>query len=310
MKDLPHVNSFLAYLKLEKTLSANTITSYTFDLSRLAAYCAGHGVAGLDDVTPALLRAYVRDLFDIGFAASSIQRTLSSLRSYFSFVVGEGFLKQDPSELLESPKAGRYLPSVLSIAEVELIMDSVDTRKRGGVRDRAMLETLYATGMRVSELAHFTLEQVLAGEGLVRVTGKGSKERLVPIGDAALSWIDSYCAGERPLCSKTFTDNTVFLNLRGKGLSRMAIWKIIRKYVAAAGIKKQVSPHTFRHSFATHLLEGGADLRAVQEMLGHSSIVTTEIYTHVDREYLKEVHATFHPRYAVGRPPGPDKKTS
>jgi integrase/recombinase XerD len=308
MDDLPHVNHFLAYLKLEKTLSTNTVSSYTFDLARLRSYLAQHGARSLDDVTPALLRAYVRDLFDIGFAATSIQRTLSSLRAYFSFVVSEGFLKEDPSQILESPKAGRYLPSVLSVSEVGLIMASVDTRKRGGVRDRALLETLYATGMRVSELAHFTREQVSAADGLVRVRGKGEKERLVPIGDTALSWIDSYCSTERPLVSKTFTDNTMFLNLRGKGLSRMAIWKIIRKYVTLAGIKKRVSPHTFRHSFATHLLEGGADLRAVQEMLGHSSIVTTEIYTHVDREYLKEVHATFHPRSSSGPSRQPEKK--
>jgi integrase/recombinase XerD len=207
-------------------------------------------------------------------------------------------LKQDPTELLESPKSGSYLPSVLSVEEIARIMDGIDTRRLGGTRDRAMLETLYATGMRVSELSNFTLEQIIAGEGLVRVTGKGSKERLVPIGDTALAWINNYCTAERPLLSKPHTDSTVFLSIRGRRLSRMAIWKILRKYVLAAGIKKEVSPHTFRHSFATHLLEGGADLRAVQEMLGHSSIVTTEIYTHVDREYLKEVHTTFHPRYA------------
>ena len=296
MKEIPHVNSFLSFLKVEKTLAANTVAAYAFDLERLRSYLAQRGVARLEDVTGDVLHGYVRDLFDVGFAATSIQRTLSSLRSYFSFVVSEGFLKQDPTELLESPKSGRYLPSVLSVVEIEGILESVDTRKRGGTRDRAMLETLYATGMRVSELSNLTLERVLVAEGLVRVTGKGSKERIVPIGDTALAWINDYCDTERPAFSRPHTDNTVFLNIRGRKLSRMAIWKIIKKYARVAGIKKHVSPHTFRHSFATHLLEGGADLRAVQEMLGHSNIVTTEIYTHVDGEYLKEVHKSFHPR--------------
>jgi integrase/recombinase XerD len=296
MKELPHVNSFLSYLKLEKTLAITTVASYSFDLERLRSFLAQRDVARLEEVTPDILHDYVAALFDVGFAATSIQRTLSSLRSYFSFVVSEGFLKQDPTDLLESPKSGRYLPSVLSVEEVARIMDCIDTRKRGGTRDRAMIETLYATGMRVSELSNFTIEQISAEDGLVRVTGKGSKERIVPIGDTALAWIHEYCAAERPLVSRPHTDNTVFLNSRGKRLSRMAIWRIIGKHVRSAGIKKQVSPHTFRHSFATHLLEGGADLRAVQEMLGHSNIVTTEIYTHVDREYLKEVHKTFHPR--------------
>jgi integrase/recombinase XerD len=305
MKELPHINSFLSYLKLEKTLAATTVASYSFDLERLRSYLTQRDVARLEEVTPDMLHAYVRDLFDVGFAAPSIRRTLSSLRSYFSFVVSEGFLKQDPTQLLESPKSGCYLPSVLSVEEIARILDGVDTRRRGGTRDRAMLETLYATGMRVSELSNFTLEQLSAEEGLVRVSGKGSKERLVPIGDTALAWIHEYCAAERPLLSRPHTDNTVFLNIRGRRLSRMAIWRILRKYVRSAGIKKEVSPHTFRHSFATHLLEGGADLRAVQEMLGHSSIVTTEIYTHVDREYLKEVHKTFHPRYAEKRAAGP-----
>jgi integrase/recombinase XerD len=299
MKELPHVKSFISFLKLEKTLAANTVVSYAFDLERLRSYLAQRSIAGLQDVTPDILHGYMRALFDVGFAATSIRRTLSSLRAYFSFVVSEGFLNQDPTELLESPKASRYLPAVLSVGEIARILEIVDTRRRGGTRDRAILETLYATGTRVSELSGLTLERVSATDGLVRVRGKGSKERLVPIGDTALAWITRYCNGERRLFSKPHTDNTVFLNIRGKKLSRMAIWKIIRKYTRAAGIKKKVSPHTFRHSFATHLLEGGADLRAVQEMLGHSNIVTTEIYTHVDREYLKEVHKSFHPRQAA-----------
>jgi len=298
MNTLPYLTSFLSYLKLEKNLSENTLASYKFDLERLSSYLSQRKIENIADIKPELLHAYVRELFDIGFAATSIQRTLSSLRAFFAFAVSEGHVASDPTELLESPKSSRYLPAVLTVEEIIRVFDSINTKKRGGIRDRAMLETLYATGMRVSELAAFTLEQIMASEGLVRVFGKGSKERLVPIGDMALSWIDDYCKTERPLYSKSHSDSTVFLNRRGTGLSRMAIWKIIQRHVKAAGIVKHVSPHTFRHSFATHLLEGGADLRAVQEMLGHANIVTTEIYTHVNSVYLKEVHRSFHPRYA------------
>jgi integrase/recombinase XerD len=224
------------------------------------------------------------------------------MRGYFAFIASEGLLQSDPTELLESPRMNRYLPAVLSVEELGALLDAVDTRKRGGVRDRALLETLYATGMRVSELSTLTVEQVLETEELVRVFGKGSKERLVPIGRIALRWIGEYQAVERPLFCKAHTDSTLFLNVRGTALSRMGIWKIIQKYSSAAGLNKKISPHTFRHSFATHLLEGGADLRTVQEMLGHANIVTTEIYTHVDREYLKEVHRSFHPRFKQAAP--------
>jgi integrase/recombinase XerD len=298
MKPLPYLIPFLSFLKLEKALSENTIVSYKFDMDRLRSYLGQRNIENLAAVTPDDLHAYVRELFDVGFAPASIQRTLSSLRAYFGFAFSEGHIPLDPTELLESPKSGRYLPEVLTVEEVALVFEGINTKKRGGIRDRAMLETLYATGMRVSELAAFTLEQIIAGEGLVRVFGKGAKERLVPIGDVALKWIDDYCATERPIFSKSHSDSTVFLSRRGKGLSRMAIWKIIQSHVKTAALKKHVSPHTFRHSFATHLLEGGADLRSVQEMLGHVNIVTTEIYTHVNREYLKEVHRTFHPRSA------------
>jgi len=243
------------------------------------------------------LSEYIRLLYDLGFAATSIQRTLSSIRGYFAFLAADGVIVGDPTELLERPKSIRYLPSVLTVEEMLSLFNAVNTGKRCGMRDRALLETLYATGMRVSELSNFTFEQILFDEGLVRIIGKGSKERLVPIGSMAIEWINKYLQTERPLLSKRSTDSSVFLNVRGTKLSRMGIWKIIRQYVKKAGITKQISPHTFRHSFATHLLEGGADLRAVQEMLGHANIVTTEIYTHVDMEYLKEVHRSFHPRF-------------
>ncbi|MBN2037424.1 MAG: site-specific tyrosine recombinase XerD [Chitinispirillaceae bacterium] len=297
MEKIPLVDEFVSFLKLERALSDNTVESYRFDLTRLGAYLHQQGIDGLNSVTPEHLAAYVRALFDVGFAPASIQRTLSSLRSYFAFAAAEGAVDNDPTGLLESPRSSRYLPMVLTVEEIEKLLEAVDTARRGGVRDRAMLETLYATGMRVSELSSFAQEHILWDEGLVRIFGKGAKERIVPIGEVALYWITRYFETERPFYTRQRTDSTVFLNYRGTAFTRMGIWKIIRHYVRRSGLKKKVSPHTFRHSFATHLLEGGADLRTVQEMLGHASIVTTEIYTHVDREYLREVHRTFHPRF-------------
>ncbi len=297
MKELPYQTSYLAYIQLEKTLSENTIDSYRYDLERLSSFLEQRHINAVTGVTNAALSQYIQTLFDMGFAESSIQRTLSSIRGYYGFLVSEGTLKQDPTELLEGPKRSRYLPSVLTVEEIMRLFNVIDTERRGGIRDRAMLETLYATGMRVSELSSFTFEQIIPEEKMVRIIGKGSKERLVPIGDIALNWIKEYTEVERIFFAKPGTDSTVFLNVRGNPLSRMGIWKIIQRYILLAGITKKVSPHTFRHSFATHLLEGGADLRVVQEMLGHANIVTTEIYTHIDREYLKEVHRSFHPRY-------------
>ncbi len=303
MDELPNITDYLAFLQLEKAVSTNTVEAYGNDLERLRCYLAQRSIENVTDVDTEILSAYVRTLTELGFAVSSIQRTLSALRGYFGYLAAEGIVRTDPTELLEGPRTGRYLPSVLTADEVLRVLGTVDTTRRGGIRDRAMLETLYATGMRVSELAALTDEQVLRSEGVVRVVGKGSKERIVPIGDAALHWIGEYRATERPSFARIDTDSTVFLNVRGRALSRMGIWKIIRKYADEAGIEKHVSPHTFRHSFATHLLEGGADVRIVQEMLGHANIATTEIYTHVDREYLKEVHRSFHPRFRMRHRP-------
>jgi integrase/recombinase XerD len=297
MKELPYQSLFLSYCKLERSLSPNTVESYGFDLDRLRGFLSQKNIGTLADVTPEVLSEYVRVLFDLGFAATSIQRTLSTIRGYFAYLVSDGAIAIDPTELLESPKSARYLPGVLTIEEMVSLFNAVDLKKRLGVRDRALLETLYATGMRVSELTNFTFEQIMFDDGMVRIFGKGSKERIVPIGDVAVSWIKKYLETERPFLSRSSTDSSVFLNGRGTKLSRMGIWKIIQRYAQKARLEKEISPHTFRHSFATHLLEGGADLRAVQEMLGHANIVTTEIYTHVDREYLKEVHRSFHPRF-------------
>ena len=295
--ELPHIEPYMAYLQLEKTLSGNTAVYYRFDLRRLAGFLHHRRALDLRDVTPEILSEYIRILYDMGFAATSIHRTISSLKSFFAFAAAENLINTDPTETLESPKSARTLPSVLSVEEIDAILAAIDIQQKYGLRDRAIIETLYATGMRVSELCTFGMESLLAEEGLVRVFGKGSKERIVPIGDSALHWIARYVEEERGATAKPHSGSTLFLNFRGRGFSRMGIWKLIRRYAADAGIKKEISPHTFRHSFATHLLEGGADIRAVQEMLGHENIVTTEIYTHVDREYLKEVHRSFHPRY-------------
>ncbi|MDR2727834.1 MAG: site-specific tyrosine recombinase XerD [Chitinispirillales bacterium] len=296
MAEMPFLESYMAYLQLEKTLSANTAVSYRYDLQRLAGFLKQNDSLDLQKVTPAILSSYVMTLYDIGFAATSIQRNISSMKSFFAFVAAEGDITADPTELLESPKASRTLPSVLSIEEIDSMIKAVDLQKRNGMRDRAIIETLYATGMRVSELCNFTIEQLLEKDGLVRVFGKGSKERIVPIGESALYWIAQYIDKERFCLAKPHSGSTMFLNFRGKPFSRMGIWKLLRHYALLGGVEKKISPHTFRHSFATHLLEGGADIRTVQEMLGHSNIVTTEIYTHVDREYLKEIHRSFHPR--------------
>ena len=293
---LPYQSAFLAYIQLEKTLSVNTVESYKFDMMRLAAYLKSVKKDSLGKVTTGVLSDYMMQLHDLGFAVSSIQRTLSSMRAYYSFLLSEGIISEDPTELIDGPRQGHYLPSVLTVDEIETLLESVDVSARNGVRDRALLETLYATGMRVSELCNFTFEQIMKEDRLLRIFGKGSKERLVPIGNIALKWIDEYVSGERVTQCRVDTDSTVFLNSRGKAFTRMGIWKLIQRKIRDAGIQKKVSPHTFRHSFATHLLEGGADLRVVQEMLGHANIVTTEIYTHLDREYLKEVHKSFHPR--------------
>jgi len=282
---------------MERHLSANTIDSYRYDLNRLAAFFNAEKVAEISAVTVDILANYVASLYDVGFESTSIHRTISSTRAYFGFLVSEGLLSNDPTELLESPKLKKYLPAVLAIHEIESVLETIDSAKKGGLRDRALLETLYATGMRVSEIINFRYEHILFEENLVRIFGKGAKERLVPIGTIARNWIREYYNTERTRISKPTTDSTLFLNLRGSKLSRMGVWKIIQKHVKAARIQKHVSPHTFRHSFATHLLEGGADLRTVQEMLGHANIVTTEIYTHTDRKLLIEAHRTFHPRY-------------
>ena len=287
---------FQDYLSLEQGASPRTHEAYGRDLARFATYATTKGAAQPADVGARLLRDYIYHLKDLGLAPASIRRNVSAVRTYFRFLLGEGHLVRDPSERLESPRRWRTLPDVLSVTEVELLLAAPSLDEPLVFRDRALLELAYGAGLRVSEWIGLGVRDVLLADGLVRVFGKGSKERLVPIGRTAIGAVATYLRELRPRLERGGGKGVLLLNARGAPLTRMGAWKILRKYVDKAGIAKRVSPHTLRHSFATHLLEGGADLRAVQEMLGHADISTTQIYTHVDREYLRSVHRQYHPR--------------
>jgi integrase/recombinase XerD len=287
---------FTDYVSLEQGLSPRTQEAYERDLQRFAEYAELKGVAAPSDITARLLREYVYHLKDLGLSPASIRRNVSAVRTYFRFLTGDGIVVRDPSERLETPKRWRSLPDVLTVAEVQQLLASPTLDDALVFRDRALLELAYGAGLRVSEWITLGVRDLLLEEGLVRVFGKGSKERLVPIGRSAIGAAAIYLRELRPRLEKGEGKGVLFLNARGKPLTRMGAWKILRGHVERAGITKHVSPHTLRHSFATHLLEGGADLRAVQEMLGHVDIATTQIYTHVDREYLRQVHRSYHPR--------------
>ena len=287
---------FQDFLAVEQGLSPRTQEAYARDLARFASYAKPRGASGPAHVAPRLLREYMYHLKDMGLSPASIRRNVSALRTYFKFLAGEGHVQKDPSDRLETPKRWRTLPEVLTVSDVDRILAAPSLDEPLAFRDRAMLELAYSAGLRVSEWISISVKDVLFEDGLVRVFGKGSKERLVPIGRKAIAALAIYMRELRPKLERGEGRGTLFLNSRGKPLSRMGAWKILRKYVDQAGVKKRVTPHTLRHSFATHLLEGGADLRAVQEMLGHADIATTQIYTHVDREYLRTVHQQFHPR--------------
>ena len=287
---------FQDFLTLEQGASPETRTAYNRDIIRFVAYAVSRGAAAPPDVTARMLREYLYHLKDLGLAPASIRRNVSALRTYFKFLLGEGHLARDPSERLESPKRWRTLPEVLSVGEVERLLGAPVLEDPLVFRDRALLELAYAAGLRVSEWISIGVRDVLFDESLVRVFGKGSKERLVPIGRRAIGALATYVLELRPRLERGGGKGVLFLNARGEPLTRMGAWKILRKHVDRSGIEKHVTPHTLRHSFATHLLEGGADLRAVQEMLGHADISTTQIYTHVDREYLRSVHKQYHPR--------------
>ena len=289
--------AFLNHIRIEKGLAENTILSYKIDLERYLEFLRDHGVEDVTEIDQIKVIDYLVTLREIGLAPASISRNLSAIRGFHRFLLREGVVDFDPTENIEPPKLKRSLPVVLDQMEMEKLLDQPDPSTPLGLRDKAMLEFLYATGLRVSELISIRQSDLFFSSGFIRVIGKGSRERVVPVGRKAIEYVERYQREVRPRLSKRGKSGDVlFLNARGKPLSRMGFWKILEGYVREAGLKKRVSPHVIRHSFATHLLEGGADLRAVQEMLGHADISTTQIYTHLDREYLKEVHRTFHPR--------------
>ena len=287
---------FSDYLALEQGTSPRTSEAYRRDVARLTTYVAAKGAAGPSDISSRMLREFVYHLKDLGLAPASIRRNVSSVRTYFRYLLADGHVVRDPSERLETPKRWRSLPDVLSVEEVNRLLAAPSLDEPFAFRDRALLELTYGAGLRVSEWITLGVRDVLFEEGLVRVFGKGSKERLVPIGRSAIGAVAIYLRELRPRLERGEGKGVLILNARGRPLTRMGAWKILRHHVEKAQITKHVSPHTLRHSFATHLLEGGADLRAVQEMLGHADISTTQIYTHVDREYLRAVHKQFHPR--------------
>ncbi|MFZ9581672.1 MAG: site-specific tyrosine recombinase XerD [Crocinitomicaceae bacterium] len=288
--------SYGTYLRIEKGLSENSCIAYLQDLTKLQDFCSAKGILP-NEISFNHLKEFVAVLYDFGLSARSQARIISGIKQFFSFLLVENIISIDPSELLEQPKIGRKLPEVLTVEEIDSLIGAVDVSKPEGHRNRAILETLYSCGIRVSELVNLSLSDLFFDEGYLRVIGKGNKERLVPVSKKVEKEIQFYVENQRksiPVCKGD--ENIVFLNRRGNRLTRVMIFTIIKNLSEKIGLKKSVSPHTFRHSFATHLLEGGANLRAIQEMLGHESITTTEIYTHMDQRFLRDAILTFHPR--------------
>lgn len=291
------INEFLIFIKLEKGLSQNTKVSYEHNIISYCEFLANKQITNFKDVQESTIFKFLNVLSDLGISPSSRARYISAIRTFHNFLVTNGIIDINIAVYIDLPKSRRKLPDTLSYEEINQILEAINTDVPTGIRDRAILETFYACGLRVSELINLKQRDILYDVEVVRVFGKGSKERIVPIGSSALKWIEIYKKKARIRFVKIGgSEDILFLNTKGTKLSRMGIWKIVNNATNNAGIEKEVHPHTFRHSFATHLLEGGADLRAVQEMLGHSDISTTQIYTHLDRNYIKEVHKTFHPR--------------
>lgn len=289
---------FETFLRLEKSLSQNSIAAYINDINKLMAFLdENFKKLNPEKVRINHLRGFIEYINERGVSPRTQARTISGIKSFFKYLLMEGKINSDPTSLLESPKIGRKLPDVLTMEEIDLIIDGVDLSKPEGQRNKAMLETLYSCGLRVSELVNLKVTNLFFDQGFIKVEGKAEKERLVPVSSKAIEEITRYLQGYRKsLKVSADSENVLFLNRRGKKLSRVMIFTIIKNLAEKVGLSKKISPHTFRHSFATHLISGGADLRAVQEMLGHESILTTEIYTHLDRDYLKNTITHFHPR--------------
>lgn len=291
-----YIKDFTSYLKIEKGLAANSVLAYENDVKKLEDFARARNLE-TETITYTHLKEFVKELYDLGLSARSQARIISGVKQFFQYLLMDQEIDKDPSNLLEMPKIGRMLPEVLSIQEIDLLIDTIDLSSKEGHRNKAILETLYSCGLRVSELVHLKFEDIFFKEGFIRVIGKGNKQRLVPVSASVEKEIGIYSENIRNHQEiKPGNESYVFLNRRGAKLTRVMIFTIIKNLAAKAGIEKNISPHTFRHSFATHLLEGGANLRAIQEMLGHESITTTEIYTHLDQSFLKEVILSFHPR--------------
>jgi integrase/recombinase XerD len=293
------IKDFGTHLQLERSLSDNTLEAYLDDISKLRQFSETLLPPPMpEEITYSQLKEFVKWVHELGVHPRSQARILSGLRTFYKFMLMENLIENDPTALLESPKIGRKLPEVLSIEEIDKLIGAIDLSKPEGQRNKAMLETLYSCGLRVSELVSLKISDLHFDSGFLKVVGKGDKERLIPVSPRAIKEIQNYMPDRHKLLDKmdSVSENIVFLNSRGKGLSRVMIFTIIKQLARMIDLKKTISPHTFRHSFATHLVDGGADLRAVQEMLGHESIQTTEIYTHLDREFLRDTIIRFHPR--------------
>ncbi len=290
------LSDYLAYLRVERGLADNTILSYERDLRKFVDFVKKSKIKDLKDIRRQEIITYLLKLQSENMAPASVSRNLAAIRSFFSYLSIENLLGDDPSSDLDSPKLSKKLPKVITIEEVETLLQQPDHNDKYGIRDRAMLELLYATGLRVSELISLDVNDVNFELGFLRCIGKGSKERIVPLGKIAIEYLTLYINNSRQKLVKNTEQKSLFVNLHGKRLTRQGFWKIIKKYAEQTGIQTEITPHTLRHSFATHLLENGADLRSVQEMLGHADISTTQIYTHVTQKKLQKVHKEFHPR--------------
>lgn len=290
------IKQFVHYLKIERSLAENSIFAYQQDIAKLRDFCESYTLSP-EHIQTGHLKQFIAELYDMGLSARSQARIISGWKQFFDFLLQEDIRKDDPSESLELPKVGRKLPEVLTIEEIDAMIDAIDLSSNEGQRNKAILETLYSCGLRVSELVSLRFEDCFFDEGFIRVIGKGNKERLVPVSPSVIEEVTLYAENDRGnVPVKKGSEAIVFLNRRGAQLTRVMIFTIIKRLAETAGIKKTISPHTFRHSFATHLIEGGANLRAVQDMLGHENITTTEIYTHLDQRFLRDAILTYHPR--------------
>ena len=289
------LSAFLAWVQLERGLSKNTVESYEYDLTQCACFLDSHGARNWQGVSLDIVSSWISSLTVDGYAVASLSRKISALRMLARFLVGEGRLQNDFTQLLSNPKKGRFLPHALSIDEMECFLSAPDLNTPLGKRDRAIFELMYGSGLRVSEVSAILVNAIDLDEGFARIFGKGAKERIVPVGKEAIVAIRNYLHGGRPQLAKEKSGGELFLSKRGSPISRKMIWVLVKNYAKRAGIEKNLTPHGLRHSFATHLLMGGADVRAVQEMLGHVDVGTTQIYTHVEAQRLLDEHANFHP---------------